>query len=123
MNQELQREQERLDCVMEVLAESIGELEEDASRHRNEVVEFRKHFWEDVTVNLDNFDDFLETVISLRQQAEVLSLSQSSHRQASKRRAALLRMQENPYFGRIDFAEEGEPEMEQVYIGVSSLMD
>lgn len=123
MDKELEREQERLDRVMEVLAESIGELEEDASRRRNEVVEFRKHFWEDVTVNLDNFDDFLETVISLRQQAEVLSLSQSSHRQASKRRAALLRMQENPYFGRIDFAEEGEPEMEQVYIGVSSLMD
>lgn len=123
MNQELEREQERLDRVMEVLADSIGELEEDTSRRRNEVVEFRKHFWEDVTVNLDNFDDFLETVISLRQQAEVLSLSQSSHRQASKRRAALLRMQENPYFGRIDFAEEGEPETERVYIGVSSLVD
>ncbi|WP_178021627.1 RNA polymerase recycling motor HelD [uncultured Paenibacillus sp.] len=123
MDKELQREQERLDRVMEVLAESIGELEEDTSRRRNEVVEFRKHFWEDVTVNLDNFDDFLETVISLRQQAEVLSLSQSSHRQASKRRAALLRMQENPYFGRIDFAEEGEPGTERVYIGVSSLVD
>ncbi|MGG3452381.1 RNA polymerase recycling motor HelD [Paenibacillus rhizolycopersici] len=123
MDQELKREQERLDRVMEVLAESVGELEEDTSRRRNEVVEFRKHFWEDVTVNLDNFDDFLETVISLRQQAEVLSLSQSSHRQAAKRRAALLRMQENPYFGRIDFAEEGEPGMERVYIGVSSLMD
>ncbi|WP_059045657.1 RNA polymerase recycling motor HelD [Paenibacillus rubinfantis] len=123
MDKELKREQERLDHVMEILAESIGELEEDTSRRRNEVVEFRKHFWEDVTVNLDNFDDFLETVISLRQQAEVLSLSQSSHRQASKRRAALLRMQENPYFGRIDFAEEGEPETERVYIGVSSLVD
>ncbi|WP_068786197.1 RNA polymerase recycling motor HelD [Paenibacillus phocaensis] len=123
MDKELKREQERLDRVMEVLSESIGDLEEDTSRRRNEVVEFRKHFWEDVTVNLDNFDDFLETVISLRQQAEVLSLSQSSHRQASKRRAALLRMQENPYFGRIDFAEEGEPETERVYIGVSSLMD
>ncbi|CAM4352369.1 RNA polymerase recycling motor HelD [Paenibacillus phoenicis] len=123
LHQELEREQERLDRVMEVLAESIGELEEDTSRRRKEVVEFRKHFWEDVTVNVDNFDDFLETVISLRQQAEVLSLSQSSHRQASKRRAALLRMQENPYFGRIDFAEEGEPETERVYIGVSSLMD
>lgn len=123
MDKELKREQERLDRVMEVLAECIGGLEEDTSRRRNEVVEFRKHFWEDVTVNLDNFDDFLETVISLRQQAEVLSLSQSSHRQAAKRRAALLRMRENPYFGRIDFTEEGESETERVYIGVSSLMD
>lgn len=43
LHQELEREQERLDRVMEVLAESIGELEEDTSRRRQEVVEFRKH--------------------------------------------------------------------------------
>ncbi|MGG6310309.1 RNA polymerase recycling motor HelD [Paenibacillus macerans] len=123
MDNELRQEQERLDRVMEILAEQIGKLEEDASRQRKEVVDIRKHFWEDVTVNQDNFDDFLETIISLRQQAEVLSLSQSSHRQSSKRLSSLRRMQETPYFGRIDFAEDGEPETERIYIGVSSLMD
>ncbi|MBA9087863.1 DNA helicase-2/ATP-dependent DNA helicase PcrA [Fontibacillus solani] len=123
MDKELRQEQERLFHVMDILAEQIGMVEEDAARQRKEVVDFRKYFWEDVTVNQDNFDDLLETIISLRQQAEVLSLSQSSHRQSSKRLASLRRMQENPYFGRIDFAEDGLPKAERIYIGVSSLMD
>ncbi|MNI02444.1 Helicase IV [compost metagenome] len=123
MDNELRQEQERLVQVMEIIAEQIGMVEEDAARQRKEVVDIRKHFWEDVTVNQDNFDDFLETVISLRQQAEVLSLSQSSHRQSSKRLTSLRRMQENPYFGRIDFAEDGFPTAERIYIGVSSLME
>lgn len=123
MDKELRQEQERLDHVMEILFGQIDIVEEDAARQRKEVVDIRKHFWEDVTVNQDNFDDFLETVISLRQQAEVLSLSQSSHRQSSKRLDSLRRMQENPYFGRIDFIEDGAPKAERIYIGVSSLMD
>ncbi|RCX21488.1 Rep family ATP-dependent DNA helicase [Fontibacillus phaseoli] len=123
MAKELRQEQERLNHVMEILAEQIGKVEEDAARQRKEVVDIRKYFWEDVTVNQDNFDDLLETIISLRQQAEVLSLSQSSHRQSSKRLTSLRRMQENPYFGRIDFTEDGGPGVERIYIGVSSLMD
>lgn len=123
MDKNIRQEQERLDRVIEVLAKQIGMVEEDAARQRKEVVDIRKHFWEDVTVNQDNFDDLLETIISLRQQAEVLSLNQSSHRQSSKRLASLRRMQENPYFGRIDFAEDVVPEVERIYIGVSSLMD
>ncbi|WP_410769446.1 RNA polymerase recycling motor HelD [Fontibacillus sp. BL9] len=123
MDKELRQEQDRLDRVMEVLYEQIGKVEEEAARQRKEVVDIRKHFWEDVTVNQDNFDDLLETIISLRQQAEVLSLSQSSHRQSSKRLTSLRRMQENPYFGRIDFAEDGVPGIERIYIGVSSLMN
>ncbi len=123
MDKELRQEQDRLDRVMEVLSEQIGKVEEDAMRQRKEVVDIRKHFWEDVTVNQDNFDDLLETIISLRQQAEVLSLSQGTHRQSSKRLASLRRMHENPYFGRIDFAEDRVPGAERIYIGVSSLMD
>ena len=36
-----------------------------------------------------------------------MSVSQSTHRHASKRLSTLRRMQEVPYFGRIDFIEEG----------------
>lgn len=123
MSQELQQEQQRVDQVIGIIQDQINEYEEATARRRQEVVDIRKHFWEDVTVNTDNFDDFLETIISLRQQSEVLSLSQGSHRQSSKRLSQLQRMQDVPYFGRIDFAEEGMNETERVYIGVSSLTD
>jgi len=112
-----------LDGIMETIAEQIGMLEDETSRRREEVIDFRKHFWDDVKVNTDTFDDYLETIIALRQQAQNLSVSQSTHRQAFKRLSALRRMQEVPYFGRIDFVEEGTSVAERIYIGISTLMD
>lgn len=123
MSTELRQEKERLDSIMEIITEQIGMLENETSRHRKEVVDIRKHFWDDVKVNIDTFDDFLETIISLRQQAQHLSVSQSTHRQAFKRLSTLRRMQEVPYFGRIDFTEERTSTAERIYIGISTLTD
>ncbi|MCM3712804.1 UvrD-helicase domain-containing protein [Alkalihalobacillus oceani] len=123
MNGELQKEQKRVDSVMEIITEEISHLEEETSRRKNEVVQIRKHFWDEVKVNTDTFDDYLETIIGLRQEAQALSVSQSSHRLASKRLSTLRRMREIPYFGRIDFKEEGASAQEQIYIGISSLSD
>src|SRR5690606_34539642 len=123
MNSELQQEQKRVDCVMETITKDINRLEEETSRRKNEVVQIRRHFWDEVKVNTDTFDDYLETIIGLRQEAQALSVSQSSHRYASKRLSTLHRMQEIPYFGRIDFIEEGTSMQEKIYIGISSLSD
>ena len=123
MNSELQQEQKRVDSVMETIHEEISRLEEETSRRRNEVVHIRKHFWDEVKVSTDNFDDYLETIIGLRQEAQALSVNQSTHRHASKRLSTLRRMQEVPYFGRICFFEEGNSTQEQIYIGISSLSD
>jgi DNA helicase II / ATP-dependent DNA helicase PcrA len=123
MKSELQQEQKRVDRVMEIITEEINRLEEETTRRRNEVVHIRKHFWDEVKVNTDTFDDYLETIIGLRQEAQALSVSQSTHRHASKRLSTLRRMQEVPYFGRIDFIEEGNSTQEQIYIGISTLSD
>ena len=98
-------------------------MEEETSQRRDEVIHIRKHFWDEIKVNLDTFDDTLETIIGLRQEAQALSVSQSTHRHASKRLSALRRMEKIPYFGRIDFLEEGTSEQEQIYIGISTLTD
>ncbi|CAM3788604.1 RNA polymerase recycling motor HelD [Aeromicrobium ponti] len=123
MNSKLQQEQKRVDSVMATITEEINRLEEETSRHKNEVVHIRKHFWDEVKVNIDTFDDYLETIIGLRQEAQALSVSQSTHRHASKRLFTLRRMKEVPYFGRIDFIEEGSSNQEQIYIGISTLRD
>ena len=123
MKSEFQLEQQRVNRVMEIIADRISGLEKETSRRRDEVVNIRKYFWEENKVNLDSFDDFLETIIGLRQEAQNLSESQSMHRHASTRLSTLNRMKENPYFGRIDFVEEGVGEQEQIYIGISTLMD
>lgn len=123
MNMKIDQEQERVNIVMETISEQIKRSEGETSRLRTEVVNIRKHFWDEVKVNTDTFDDYLETIIGLRQEAQALSVSQSTHRHTSKRLSALRRMQENPYFGRIDFTEEGNSTMERIYIGISTLTD
>ncbi|SOC15383.1 Rep family ATP-dependent DNA helicase [Ureibacillus xyleni] len=123
MNLDFQREQKRLNGVMDVITDRILQLESETSKLRNEVVNTRKHFWDEVKVNTDTFDDYLETIISLRQEAQALSVGESTHGHAARRLASLRRMQSAPYFGRIDFLEEGYSEQEQIYIGISSLMD
>ncbi|MCG7343817.1 UvrD-helicase domain-containing protein [Sporosarcina sp. ACRSL] len=123
MKSTFQQEQERVDSVVEVITERIRKLEDDTTRQRNEVVNIRKHFWDEVKVNVDSFDDYLETIIGLRQEAQALAVSQSTHRHASKRLSTLRRMKQVPYFGRIDFIEEGSSTEEQIYIGISTLTD
>ncbi|KOP82662.1 helicase [Bacillus sp. FJAT-21945] len=123
MNSELQQEQKRVDSVMATITQEINRLEEETSRRRNEVVHIRKHFWDEIKVNTDTFDDYLETIIGLRQEAQALAVNQSAHRHASKRLSTLRQMHEIPYFGRIDYIEEGTSTQDQIYIGISSLSD
>lgn len=123
MNPHSQQEQERLNNVMNVINDQIQQLESDTLKLRNEVINTRKHFWDEVKVNMDTFDDYLETIINLRQEAQALSVGESTHNHAAKRLATLQRMKSVPYFGRIDFLEDGLTEQEQIYIGISSLMD
>ncbi|RDU36671.1 helicase [Neobacillus piezotolerans] len=123
MNPEFQQEQKRVDRVVKTIKEQIRKLEDKTARHRNEVIHIRKHFWDEIKVNTDTFDDYLETIIGLRQEAQALAVSQSTHRHASTRLSALRRMEKVPYFGRIDFTEEGNANKEQIYIGISTLTD
>ncbi|MBW9234374.1 hypothetical protein JQK62_19325, partial [Leptospira santarosai] len=123
MKLELQQEQQRLDHVMDVISNEIQTLDGDTSRLKKEVVNIRKHFWDEVKVSTDSFDDYLETIIGLRQESQALAVSQSLHRHTSKRLATLHRMQKNPYFGRIDFLESGTTTPEQIYIGISTLKE
>ncbi|MGG0719580.1 RNA polymerase recycling motor HelD [Robertmurraya massiliosenegalensis] len=123
MDSNFRQEQKRVDVVMEIITDELNRLEEEKSKRKNEVVDIRKHFWDEVKVNLDSFDDYLETIIGLRQEVQALSVSQSSHRHAAKRLSTLRRMHEVPYFGRIDLLEEGTTKPEKIYIGISTLRD
>jgi DNA helicase II / ATP-dependent DNA helicase PcrA len=123
MYPQLRQEQVRVNRIIEIIGEQIEILENETGRRQDEVVEIRRNFWDEVKVNTDTFDDFLETVLSLRQQAQVLTVSQSTHRQAVKKLSSLRRMKDKPYFGRIHFLEEGEKDADEIYIGIGSLTD
>jgi DNA helicase II / ATP-dependent DNA helicase PcrA len=116
-------EQQRVNEVTDLIAVQIDQLEEQIGYVKNDVVDIRKHFWDEVSVDFSSMDDVIETAASLKQQAEVLSERERSHRHAVGTHNKLTRLVQSPYFGRIDFVENGETGVEQVYLGIGSFLN
>ncbi|MBB6453787.1 DNA helicase-2/ATP-dependent DNA helicase PcrA [Salirhabdus euzebyi] len=116
-------EQKRVDFVIEEIERKEDKLARHAHEIKERVIDLRKSFWDDVTVNIDDPDDIIETQASIKQQAELLSERERSHGQLSEELKTLKRLKDSPYFGRIDFLEDGEKKTDNIYIGISSLMD
>ncbi|WP_296360648.1 RNA polymerase recycling motor HelD [Virgibacillus sp.] len=122
MHKDLPQEQQRVDHIREEINQKENKLFEKTAQLKENVIELRKTFWDDVTVNLDEPDDVIETEASIKQQAELLAQKETVHGSLAKELKTLNKLKDNPYFGRIDFKEDGE-EKEKIYIGIASLMD
>lgn len=117
-----EQEQQRLQVVSEKLQEKLTELEPEVLQLYGQASELRKHFWEEVTVNTSTDEDFEESFYSIKQQAALLSERERIHQKRLQQWKSLNRLQKSPYFGRIDFKEQGLHSTEQVYIGLSSFL-
>ncbi|GGC96877.1 helicase IV [Thalassobacillus devorans] len=115
-------EQSRIDNIIELIRTKRTGLEENTGQLKENIIDLRKNFWEDVTVNIDEPDEVIETYASIKQQAELLSERERSHGQFYKSIKLYNRLEDSPYFARIDFTEDG-GKKETVYIGIGSLMD
>ncbi|WP_160141785.1 RNA polymerase recycling motor HelD [Salicibibacter halophilus] len=118
-----ENENERLQAVISHVQKKKEALQGESDELKDDVIELRRTFWDDVTVNLDEPDDVIETQASLKQRAELLSERERSHGLLDQQKKTLNKLEESPYFGRIDFTEDGESETEPIYIGIASLMD
>ncbi|MCH1627758.1 RNA polymerase recycling motor HelD [Fredinandcohnia quinoae] len=123
MNVDWKLEQERVDHVLEEIDQKVKKLDTNIGGLKKDIVELRKDFWNDITVNLDEPDDVIETFTSIKQQAELIGERERSHKQIHKQLKTLDRLKYSPYFGRFDFLEDDEKEEEKVYIGIASLLD
>jgi DNA helicase-2/ATP-dependent DNA helicase PcrA len=61
MNSELTIEQDRVDCIVRLIRKHIEVSEREVGLLKEDVVDIRKHFWDDVTVNNEHPDDITET--------------------------------------------------------------
>ncbi|MCL6517920.1 RNA polymerase recycling motor HelD [Alicyclobacillus sp.] len=118
--QEWQSEQRRVDDVVGQIRRRAAALEAQVGDVREDVVELRRNFWDEVTINLSSLDDLVETHFSIRQQAEVLADRERLHQQAARELKTLRKLADSPYFGRIDFREAGAAGTERIYIGIGS---
>ncbi|MHC0037046.1 RNA polymerase recycling motor HelD [Pseudoneobacillus sp. C159] len=121
--QEWVEEQNQVDHLIKVVKQKSAKLQKNSQKVSVDVQEIKQTFWNDVTVNFDEFDDILETHYSIRQQAQLLSERERTRGQIDKQLKIMERLKKSPYFGRIDFWEKGEKQAEKIYIGIASLMD
>lgn len=122
-DQEWQQEKQRVTEVVNEIVKKMTLLQSRAKDLKEDVIDIRRDFWEDVTVNIEEMDDKIETEASIKQQAEFLSERERSHGQVSERLDILSRLKDNPYFGRIDFKENGQSTAQPIYIGLASVLD
>lgn len=121
--QDWQEEQARVTEVTTKIGNKISQLEASVGDIREVVIDMRKDFWDEVTVNFSNPDDLGETSTNLRQQSQVLAEREHAHLQSSKLLKKYRKLVESPYFGRIDFQEEGTAETDTIYLGTGSFLD
>ncbi|WP_169081945.1 RNA polymerase recycling motor HelD [Paenibacillus sp. PL91] len=122
-NEQLQQEQQRVNDVTGIIRSRIEEFQKQVGGMREDIVDIRRNFWDDVTLNFEDAAESAESHASMKQQAEVLSERERSHRHAEEQLKTLLKLEHSPYFGRIDFVEQGQAKPEPIYLGVGSLLD
>lgn len=118
-----QQEQERLESVRNKLQARIAELEPEVAGLRDQAADLRKRFWEELSINTSTTEDFEDSFYSVQQQSALLAERERGHNRLVRQWNGMKRLLPSPYFGRVDFQEDGLNASEKVYIGVSSFVD
>jgi len=121
--EEQSREIERLKAVERKIQEQLAKVERIVGERKLDQEELRRNFWDNVTVNLTDDTERIETFTSIQQEARVLAERERNVQEAERQLVTLTRLADSPYFGRVDFCADGDERAESIYIGLASLLD
>lgn len=107
-------EMQRLAQVLELIARRIELLKRQRGKKSEELINYRKYMWEDAAL-FDRAERVQSENVALTQERAVTDVS--------LRLKHLGMLSSSPYFGRIDFQEDGTGRPAQVYIGLHGLYD
>lgn len=114
-------EEARMYHVLEVIEQKTAQLKQKQGNLATDVIDLRKNFWDEIKVNLETFDDRLETALSIKQQAEFLAERELTHHHRDKALQILRKLKDSPYFARIDFTPDDTKKTSPIYIGIAGL--
>lgn len=117
-----EQEVQRVHDVTALIRKRLDKLTDETGEIKSEIVDIKKNFWDDVTVNFEDAAETAETYASMKQQAELLSERERSGRVLQNEVKLLQKLEMTPYFGRIDVTEDGGTS-ETIYLGIGSLLD
>lgn len=115
-------EQQHLNEVIDKVRTAGKKAQGTASTAQKEVKNINQQFG-DIHVNSDSYSGMMDTAMSVRQQQQMLSERENSWQHANRQLQTLQRLEQTPYFARIDFHEAGEKTAETIYIGLASFTD
>lgn len=107
-------EQANLEKVQKVIQAQLEEVCKGLNANKEEILEQKRYLWENI-YELDP-QEIVSNRISISEKHDSYEF-----REAQKR--LLLKLQDNTYFGRIDFIYDGEDEPETIYVGLGGLQD
>lgn len=109
LNQEL----EHLERIKGKLTTALEKEMESLDRQRSELISERKKMWEEGAHGVNDFDD----IVSMATYDERVREEFGHYVRKDKTVRQLSYLMKTPYFGRIDFKEDGLNTAEQIYIG------
>lgn len=117
---EMELELRNLESTIGRITNKIAALQQLCDKRKATILEFRKQFWADITIDLN---DLLETYASISQQSMLLNSEEKNYLHALKQLEELQRIAASPYFGRFDFSEHDSDPPINVYIGKFGVVD
>lgn len=118
-NNEWNLENEWLEKVLEETTKQLNSKREAKDRLQKEAIETQRELWDDLGAisasnGLEQISEFVSAMDTMKNQKR-------SHEFNAKQEEKYEKMLESPYFGRIDFLEDDEVDIEKCYIGLSNL--
>lgn len=116
---EKKHEEIRLQRVLQCIRKQLEEKLQTSQKCRNDIIATNKFMWEDI----GNVPYDLLSAVQTKQYLDDIKRQAISQQLYNTQAQKLEKLYSSPYFGRVDFLENGEHNPEQVYIGISSLVD
>jgi DNA helicase-2/ATP-dependent DNA helicase PcrA len=119
MDNDQREESEYLAHTIELLEQLLVTEEEKLSTSKKKMAEANREMYENTIHHTEDFTKLTEMNVYLQ---DVTSRT-FDYNQVRKTIARYLRLLDSPYFGRVDFHEDGLEETEKIYIGKGSVID
>ena len=120
-NTEWVSEKEWLEKVLAEIRKQLDEKRNYKERFRKDYMETHKEMWDDIgSVSISNG---LDQVVDFMQFINSTKMQKRSHEFTRKLEEKYEQMLSSPYFGRMDFIENNDDEVEKFYIGISNLIN
>lgn len=112
-------EKQHLEQIKEKLAERLAKEKHALENQREDLLKQRRAMWEEGAHLVKDFDD----IVDLARYDELVRGEHDQYVRIDKEVRQMTYLLKKPYFGRIDFTEQGEPYADEIYIGRYGFFD